>query len=490
MALSWRSRAGHPAARQAHALGLSPLWIWALALVLPLTAPGQLVAQGILTDRVAIPQEAPRDESALRISLDEVRRAAASAMVAGRPEDALLLAEAVLLGAPEDVPALFIRARALRDLDRESEAMQASRDAWQAARRPRDRFYAAMMMAQTRSFAGNNGLAQLWLRRAAQLAPEEDLRELAVRDFRDVRRMTPWRLALDFYAQPSDNLNDASEDVAVSPSGWTPQVAPPLAGERYGGSVQLRYTLPLAARRRLHLGGFVGGSFVRIAPSDRDTPGADAADYSQFFLGSTTTYETLSADGAQINRSGLTLLRHWQGGVPLADIARLDLSVHRAVTPKLRFGVNLGLEDVSRKDSSTGDSQRRALGLEITQRFEHGALTLDLGVGETKSAAYNVGRTDGEVRLSYALAEPVRGMLPSVALEYGAFNYDEPWIADPTGPDRRDSQWALGLDVVLPDLDYYGFAPQIGLSFTDRKSNYTLYESRSTDLRLGLKSVF
>jgi hypothetical protein len=35
-----------------------------------------------------------------------------------------------------------------------------------------------------------------------------------------------------------------------------------------------------------------------------------------------------------------------------------------------------------------------------------------------------------------------------------------------------------------------GFAPEIGISFRDRTSNYSLYELQSTDIRIGLKSVF
>jgi len=456
----------------------------------PLGAAADTGAGAVTREGAGSGAQTGTDTGQLRVSLDAARSAAAGAMMSGRAGDALALSEAVLKGAPDDLSALFIRARALRDLGREAEALEAARAAWTAARDPRDRFYAAMMMAQTRSSVGNNGLAQLWLRRAAHLAPEEGLKAMAVEDFRHVRRLTPWRLALDFYVAPSDNLNNASDEATVTSAGWTAHTTPPLSGERIGGGAQLRYTVALAERRRLHLGGFGGASFVRLSEAARDVPGVSAGDYAQGYLGGTLSLEAINAGRTRLNRADLTLFRQWQGGAALADVARLDLSTRTALTPKLSLGLSVGLEDITRRDSSDGDSQRRALGLVLTQRFDHGALTLDLGVGQTLSAAYNVGRRDGDIRLGYAWAEPVRGMLPSVDLSYGAFNYDAPWIVEPNGPDRRDRQWALEVDVLLPDLDYYGFAPEIGLSFTDRTSNYTLYESRSTDLRLGLKSVF
>ncbi|MEN9061700.1 hypothetical protein [Ponticoccus litoralis] len=64
-----------------------------------------------------------------RLSLDEARGAAAGFLADGRPEAALILADGALLGAPDHPQTLMLRARALRDLGRDAEAVKAARAA-------------------------------------------------------------------------------------------------------------------------------------------------------------------------------------------------------------------------------------------------------------------------------------------------------------------------------------------------------------------------
>ncbi|WP_425072976.1 surface lipoprotein assembly modifier [Sagittula sp. S175] len=431
----------------------------------------------------------PAAAEQLRLSPDQAREAAAAALVAGQPRDALTFAKGVLLAQPDDTVALFIKARALRELGEADGALEAAQAAWSRAVTPRERYFSAMMVAQMRSYAGHNGMAQLWLRRAAQIAPDDALKAVAVSDFRHVRRITPWRLAFDLFVTPSDNLNNATTEAQEVPGGLV-ITTPPLKGVRSGAGVTFRYTKPLAQRSRLQFAGFGQGSVVTLSEEAQAIPGADAADLSTRMLGGSLTWETISQSRTRLGSAGLSFSRHWQGGDPLADIARLDLSVQQALSQDWIGRARLGLIDTARHDSSLGDSQRRELSLALVRRMEQGALTLDVLAGETLSAAYNVGRQDATVGLRYSLSKPVLGMMPTVSVAYGAYDYDAPWIALPNGPVREDRTRTVGVEVLLPEMGAYGFAPEIGLSFTDRSSNYNLYDSRTTDLRLGLKSVF
>lgn len=425
----------------------------------------------------------------LRVSPEAALQAATNALQAGRPQDALILAEGVLLARPDDTTALFVKARALRELGHPEGAVQAAQAAWSVAETPNERYFSAMMMAQMRSFAGQNGVAQLWLRRAAELAPDERLKAVAVQDFRQVRRITPWRLSLDLSVTPSDNLNDASTEAQEVPGGLV-TTTPPLEGLRFGGSVSYRYMQPVSDRTRLSYGAFGGGSAVRLGSEARKVPGADAGDLGTAVLGGSLALETISVGQDRKGEAALSFRRHWQAGDPLADVTRLDLSLGQALSPAMQGQVRLGFTDTTRMDSPVGNSQRSEAGLSLMRSFEQGLVRLDLDLGRTLSEAWSVGRKDASVALSFTLAQPVLGMVPTLSLDYGAFDYEKPWIALPTGPDRKDRTRRIGVDVVLPELGAYGFAPEIGLSFTDRSSNYNLYESRSTDLRLGLKSVF
>ncbi|SMX38705.1 surface lipoprotein assembly modifier [Maliponia aquimaris] len=428
----------------------------------------------------------------VRMTVDTARDAAAQALAAGQAELALVLAEGVLLGKPGDVPALMMKSRALTDLGRAGEAASTARTAFAAAEDGRDRFFSALLMAQARIAGGRHGMAQLWLRRAAQIAPDEDLRGVAVRDFRQLRRITPWRLSLNAAVEPSDNLNGAPKTNSFT-FGGLPFVNPsavPLSGQRYVVGADYLYRLPLDDNRRLNLG--AGFEVQRVRFSDearRKVPGVDSADYRQDALKLSLGYEMRGPDGAWLAASQASVVRHWLGGTLFADAARVDLQYGRALSEGLIGSVRLGVERERRHDAAVRDALTREAGLSLTRRLGGASLTLDLSLADTESESALVARETGRAALSLALGQPVKGMLPRATLAWERADFDHGPTSFWTDP-RRDQEWSLSIDVLLPDIDYYGFAPEIGVSFRDRSSNYSVYETRGTDLRLGLKSVF
>lgn len=436
------------------------------------------------------PQAAQADET--RMSVDEARGAAARALMAGQADLALVLAEGVLLGAPGDTQALLMKSRALRELGRPQEASKAARQAFGQSDDERSRYFAALLMAQARSTGGQPGVAQLWLRRAAQIAPDDQLRAAAVRDFRHVRRQTPWRLSLDMSVEPSDNLNGAPKTNSFT-FGGLPFVNPtavPLSGERFVFGADYLRRVPLSETRRLNLGASVEMQRVRFSSSARDkVPGIRNGDYRQDALALSLGYEARGAEGAWLGKTQLSVSRHWLAGTPYSDTARLDLSYGRMLMPGLTSVARFAFEGEQRLDSGLRDSQTREMGVTLTRRFGKAALGLDVEVTDTSSDSRLVARESARAAISYGLGKPVKGMLPRVTLAWEVTDYDQApasfWVAP-----RRDEELSVTVNVLLPELDYYGFAPEIGVSFRDRSSNYTIYETRGTDLRLGLKSVF
>lgn len=427
-----------------------------------------------------------------RLSLDEARRVAAGFLAEGRPEAALMIADGALLGDPDHAQTLMLRARALRDLGRDAEAVEAARKAWAAASTEEDRFFAAMIQAQARSSKGDRAIAQYWLRRAAQIAPDEASRAAAVRDFRHVRRITPWRLSLDVSVEPSDNLNGAPKTNTFTYAGlpFVNPTAVPLSGVEYGVGADYIYRVALAENRRLNFGVSVEASRVRFSEDARDkVPDVDANDYRREELRLSAGYEARADDGRWLAMTEVSYQRNWLAGKALSDAARLDQSYGRAVAPGVILGGRVGVEREERRDTSLLDSETVDYGVNLSKEFGHGLLRLDLAWADTNSESRYVARETSRAILTYALAKPVIGMLPRVSLSYEAVDYDMgpmPFWTDP----REDRQWGLSLDVTLPDMDYYGFAPEVGVSFRDRQSNYTIYETQGTDLRLGLRSVF
>ncbi|MBY6164018.1 DUF560 domain-containing protein [Mameliella alba] len=444
----------------------------------------------VLCLAVALARPAEAEET--RMSVDEARGAAAKALMAGQAELALVLAEGVLLGAPGDTNALMIKSRALRLMGRTSEAAAVARDAFSNSEDERARFFAALLLAQARSSGGNPGMAQLWLRRAAQIAPDDQLRAVAVRDFRHVRAMTPWRLSLDLSVEPSDNLNGAPKTNRFTFAGL-PFVNPsavPLSGERMVLGADFVRRVPLSKTRRLNFG--ISGEIqrVRFSASARDkVPGIDNDDYRQDALALSLGYEVRGNDGSWLANSRLSMTRQWLGGELFSDATRMDLSYGQEVVPGVIGSVRYAYEVEKRHDAALRDAQTRELGMTLSKSFGKDRLGLDLRLTDTASDSRLVARETTRAALSYSLGKPVKGMLPRVTLAWELSDYDKGpssfWVTP-----RRDEELSLSVDVLLPKLDVYGFAPEIGVSFRDRSSNYTIYETRGTDLRLGLKSVF
>lgn len=428
----------------------------------------------------------------VRMTIDIARGSAAQALAEGNAELALTLADGVLLGAPGDVPALLIKSRALRDLGRSGEAAGAAKLAFSTTDDARERYFAALLTGRARATGGTPGMAQLWLRRAAHIAPEEELRALAVSDFRKVRSVTPWRLSLNMAVAPSDNLNGAPKSNTFTFGGlsFVNPSAVPLSGERFVFGADTLYRLPLSETRRLNFGAGVEVQRVRFSQEARNkVPGIRDADYRQDALVLSLGYEVRDPEGRWLAHSKASVARHWLGGVLYSDSARLDLSYGRALASGLQGGIRLGVEDETRHDAGVRDAQTREIGLSLTRRFAVASLRLDLSAADTASESRLIARETARAALSLAAGKPVKGMLPRATLAWEVADYDlgpsDFWV-DP----RRDTELSLSLDVLLPGIDYYGFAPEIGVSFRDRSSNYSVYETQGTDLRLGLKSVF
>ena len=143
-----------------------------------------------------------------------MRQLADKAIDAGFGADALRIVDALLLRDPADATALILRSQALRLLGRYDEAETSARAAYAAADSDPGRFGAAMVLAQALSLQDRRIEAQLWLRRAAQEAPNDRLRALAERDFDLVRAATPLTLSFALSLTPSSNVNNGAAAVA------------------------------------------------------------------------------------------------------------------------------------------------------------------------------------------------------------------------------------------------------------------------------------
>jgi hypothetical protein len=153
-------------------------------------------------------------------------------------------------------------------------ALEAARRANASADTDDERYAAAVELAAG-NFVQERGLiAQFWLRRAAQVAPTEELREAAIRNFRAVRAQTPWSWSLGFSVVPSSNVNNGSRAETIEIAGL-PFVlsgdAQALSGleATLTGSVRYRFEGFDGQPAQIFAGWRSSGSCCRTRPSAR-----------------------------------------------------------------------------------------------------------------------------------------------------------------------------------------------------------------------------
>ncbi len=424
-----------------------------------------------------------------RLSLPQARQFAVQLVQSGQPLAARAAALALLRHDPNDVVALIVLSRAARDLGDYRPAEAAARRAFRIAQTDKDRFSAALAMAQALASHGRHGAAQLWLRRAAEVAPDARHRMVAVRDFAYVKSRNPWRATFDFGAFPSSNVNDGpvTNTIVIGGIEFSNPDAVPLSGFGLSAAADLQRHWELGPTSRIVLG--LAGNVTEYRLSDAAraaVPSARASDFGK---------AGLSASIGWARQDGPTQLsvtvqggRDWQAGATLADWRQLRLGYGRAFAEDRRLNLGFSLTDTDRHDAALRSSLRSAVDL----GWSWGApgadgWALGLSIGRVASDAASVARREAELRLDWQDAQPLLGAELSAFASIGLKLYDRPlYIADA----RRDVTAQLGLSAVLVKLDYLGFAPEVGVTFSQTDSNITAMTTRKAELRLGVKSTF
>ncbi|MEM9549759.1 MAG: hypothetical protein AAGA05_01215 [Pseudomonadota bacterium] len=441
---------------------------------------------------------APRD--GLVLSPDQMRNAAGLSLQAGRAERALAFAEALIARDETDFTALLVRARALRDLNRMEHAKPAARAAWSEADTPEERFAAAMVMAQVQSTAGHKTLAQLWLRRAVHLAPNEDLERRAIRDFKYVRATNPWSTRLSFSITPDSNINNGSssrtsflnyrltEVLFGRPLEYTLNgSARALSGVEYAFGFDTRYRFRQTERTAhdlffsLDLRRYTLSSEAReLAP---DLSGDDFA-YSSFYVG--YGYRAFNFD-----RRGEYALRadagqSWLAGDELLRFVRVSALQSYALTPRTRINGRLFGERQFGVRIYDLDTMRLDLWL---ARFLENGMQLRLAVTGAVATSPDDTREFNELGLrgSVTLAKSIFGADAQFGLGVRSRDYDVS-LHDPDG--RNEDRYTADITLIFSKIDYYGFNPTVTIYGSTTDSNIGLYDSDRFGVNFGIQSAF
>jgi hypothetical protein len=428
------------------------------------------------------------------LPVEEARGLAAALQAQGEQEAAASVAAALLQRDPTDASAWVVVARIRRAAGDVEGALEAARRANANADTDDERYAAAVELAAG-NFTLERGItAQFWLRRAAQVAPTEELREAAIRNFRAVRARTPWSWTLGFSVVPSSNVNNGSRADTIEIAGL-PFV---LSGDAQALS-GLEATLTGSVRYRFE--GFAGqpaeitagGAIQRVVLSDeaRDkAPEAEAGDYAfdAFEIGYSQVISSWTED--VVIRAETLVGRNRYGGEPLSNYVRGGLQTRWAVTDRSLATVSASLERQVRFDDRERSAWVTRLDARRIWQVNDRGDVFGIGGGLRRAQSESIEIDNDAVLFSadYVFQEPVIGPATlglGVNVEYR--DYDaSPFTTD----GRQDWRGALRATVGAPGWNFYGFGPTVTFEASRTESNVSLYDAEDFGVRLGITSVF
>ncbi|SIT12604.1 Protein of unknown function [Roseivivax lentus] len=446
----------------------------------------------VLTSGLVVSQPEAARAQGVTLSPEEMLLVASRDLEAGIAGRAIVLLDALLQRDPEDVDALILKSRATRDIRRFDEARDAAARAWEHAGDDHERFAAAMSMAQALASDGKRTRAQFWLRRAAHIAPDPRLENLAMRDFRYVRKRNPWETNFTFAITPNTNINGGSTSETITvydlPFKFILEgEARALSGIEYAAGIATAYRFAETERRRSRVKLEAVHKTYSLSDEAQDiAPDAKGSDYDQTTLAAGLMQDWLTADHRLELGFDLGMSHTILAGEPLENAARGAVRAQYALSPDTEAALSLSQEwQTGLGDRSDAVRLQATLGLET--RLAGMPIALSYTRNESRSDAVYLDYDEDRIALDLAWPTPVYGSEIALGIFGADRHYDATTI---TFGDRDDATLGAALTVVLEAVDYYGFVPSVTISHKDVASNVDLYDSSETGLSIDIRSRF
>lgn len=431
----------------------------------------------------------------------QLRALARDRLARGDMAMARTLAQALLARDPDDLQALLVLAQAERALGGEAAALEAARRAWALSETDEERYASALIRAQVLSSAGRRTLAQLWLRRAAEVAPDAATRARAIRDFRYLRLRNPWSSQLSLAVTPTDNVNNGSSQDSFTIDGlpWDfilSGEARALSGVELSLGADTRYRLSETEDRATDL--MLRAShrtYALSAGAEARAPGAEGSDFAYSTLSAGIGQRRLLGDLTGGARTAHELSyaawagQNWYGGDPYGGFLRGEARLAHRLDARNRLSTGLTLEARRGDGAPEADVQGLSLGWDHGwsggQLSLYGVVTLSQSGHET--ADYRDLRLGARIAPKAGWMQETLGARPSLTLEARERRFDR---SSYSFDGRSDAELSASLEVTFGRVDYYGFSPVVTLETSRTRSNVDLFDTGRTGLGLSVQSAF
>lgn len=458
-----------------------------------------------------------QDASAQQVSLspEQMRLAAELNLRNGQPVRALAFADALLVRDPNDVTALLVRAAALRATQDYDGAKDAARAGWKLAENDGHKYTAAVLMAQALSSDKKRTRAQLWLRRAAHVAPTPAQEARAKQDFRYVRQRNPWQTYLSFTLAPNSNINNGS---SRDSSRLLYQVLNPftggeaaevelgaasraLSGLEAGFNVQTRYRFKQTERTAHDLRLRLSYRTYELSNSSKDDLaeedalreaqgqeplGITGSDFSYGTVQLGYGFRKLRADRRGEFSLTADLGQSFYGGDRLNTYLRTSLgqSYFLNKTTKFNFGLSSDLRDAQRGS----DQHLMSLSAGVSKQLANGnGIYFGASVSTVNSENETLEYDEIRLRTGYVLGRRIMGTALQFGVSTSYRDYDVS-LHDPSG--RRDFEVSGEITATFEQIDYLGFNPTMSFTAETTDSNIGLNDVNRFGLSVGIASSF
>ena len=453
---------------------------------------------GLFSFAVALCLQTPlRAEQGVAIPVDQARAAAVLAWQHGDLETAQALTTRLLAADAQDPLAHHLTAlMALAEGDLGT-AQQAARRAYGAARSDLQRRNAALVAANIAARQERGVALRYWLRQATEAATTPEDRQSGQRALAQLRQISPWTATLRFSASPSNNVNGGADSPfneidGVPGFGTLDGDLQALSGFVAVANADLSYRLRQSAQsetrliaglylKRVKLSDAAERQAVTLSGSDLASNALDLGlSHAMRPAGLPGTLEVdlgfgLGEDGDSGTRTTRLGLRH---SLPVSDATELS------------FGMGWDMEE---ETIARGRTQRMP---QINLSASHLRANGDR-IGASASA-YKVDsvngqqrRSGGMLRASYALGAPVGPFRLSGSLGGSLAHYEDYMVGLIQPPGGRRDQTLFGeVNLMMPEVSWAGFAPQMTVRASRTDSNISAFDSTQVGIVFGLKSLF
>lgn len=436
--------------------------------------------------------------SALTLTLDESRRLAQAALLQGKPQVALDIAQALVQANPKDSHALLLIAAANRYLKNPGPGRKAAALAYRFADNSAQKHQAAQLAAGHALAEDRPTLTQIWLRRAAvHVQSPEDEKRLA-EAYARVRAINPWSFHAGLSLRPSSNINNGADSAYQIIDGH-PVVGTlsPDAQALSGvvGTLDLTAGYRLQANERSRTRLQFRSQIRRVALSSsarRSAPTVSSRDYGYTYLDASVDHVFAIGDRPGDHaRLAFTIGGNWDRQGHVYSLARLDAERVWKPSEDRRFSLAAALTGYDR-DGDLDDSISFSLRGGLSQRLENGdKLGVTLAFSQSDSDARNRRSQSANMRISYSFAKDWGPAKATAGLTLSHADFPDYTVGLFTVPGGRQDNGAFAdLSLFFPDLDYAGFAPKVTLRAGRKSSNVSRFDTRDLSLSVGIQSKF